>query len=68
MSLEIFQAPSERLKSGVDKHVVVEQNIQVDRSRTVANRRYSPDGTLYSLGDLQEHDRRRSGSNLKGRD
>jgi hypothetical protein len=51
-SLEIFQAASKRLRSGVDNRVVVEQNIQVNCSRTVSNRRYSPYGTLYSLEDL----------------
>jgi hypothetical protein len=37
MSLEAFQALSEGLGSGVDDFVVVEENIQVDGSRAVAN-------------------------------
>ena len=67
-SLKIFQVPSKRFRSGINNRVVVEQNVQVDCSRTLLNRRYSPNGTLYSLEDLQELDRRRGGSNLKGRD
>lgn len=65
-SLEIFQAASKRLRSGVDNRVIVEQNIQVDCSRAVANRRFSPYDTLHSLEDLQERDWRQSGSSLKG--
>ena len=67
-SLKIFQVPSKRFRSGINNRVVVEQNVQVDCSRTVSNRGYSPYGTLYSLEDLQKPDRRRGGSNLKGRD
>jgi hypothetical protein len=67
MSLEIVQAPSKRLRSSIDKRVVVEQNIQVDCSRTIANRRCSPYSTLYELEGLKERDRRLSGSNLKAR-
>ncbi len=54
MSLEAFHAPLKRFGSSVDKCVVVKKNIQIDRTRAVANRGHASHGAFYFLKNRQE--------------